>query len=337
MYISSPAGTPVKGTFLSKLWPGKKNTKSSTGVKAPQSWEYGSTSAAEVLTKSDDLEGSLPTPPPLPSLELLLGKRPTNLRGKRHTSHEKGVAEGGDENNSDIESDHSSVSSTQSDQRSQQKRKAKKRKRRGSKEDDTFDWQYNKLTVPQSSPPREKKGIRRKPTPRPIGFGAELSLQDQRNLSSAFDEVSQELDFSASPSSISPLHSPSPTSPVSSPNQVSPSPSLNQVTGYLNKSSGLPARPAPLSQLHQQNRANEQQQMNRLSHPTSGGSKASVRDISHGQTPGAFMADLNQAMKKVSSTPTRVTRQLASPSPLLDQQVYYNNIICLNMFILSTC
>ena len=319
-YISSPPGTPVKGTFLSKLWPGKTKPNSSSGIKVSQSGEYGSTLAEEFLPAPDNLEESLPMPPPLPSLELLLSKRPTSLRGKKHSSHEKALAEGGDESNSDIESDHSSVSSTQSDQRSQQKKKGKKRKRRGSKEDEAFDWQYNKLTVPQSSPPRERKGINRKPTPRPKEFGAEKSFQNQRNLSTAFDEVSHELEFSASPSSISPLHSPSPKSPVSSPNQVSPSLSFNQITGYLNKSTGstLPAQPAPSFQ----NRGNEQPQLHLTTLSNSGRSKASLKEqpeSSHGQAPGAFMADLNQAIKKVSSTPQRLTRQLASPPLLLNQ------------------
>ena len=84
----------------------------------------------------------------------------------------------GEENLSDMDSDHSSVSSKH-DERKLQKKKAKKKKRRGSKDDDAFDWQYNKLTVPQSSPPRERKGIARKPTPRPAHSGEPQSISTE--------------------------------------------------------------------------------------------------------------------------------------------------------------
>ena len=291
----------------------------------------------------------MPTPPPLPTLELLLGKRPPGLRGKGHSSYTSGAdaSEDDDERNSDIDSDHSSVSSTQSDRKSQQKKKAKKKRKRSPKENGALDWQYNKLTVPQSSPPREKKGLARKPTPRPT----EPSVGGQKDFSSAFDDVSElELSLlSDSPSSLSPLHAPSPTSHVNSPLHVSPS--LNQTTGHLNKNSGYlqPRQTAPVLPPHQQNSpgmVNGKPKPPEL--PSKRTTPISLKDSnrkvtqkqqseinrSQQQPPGAFMADLNQAMKSSSSTPPRVTRQLAGyhPSPVHDigLQVYVSSyILCI--------
>lgn len=130
----------------------------------------------------DESEDNLPQPPPLPKPEIFMGKRPPNLRGRKQ-------AEGDDEFLSDADSDHSSVSSSHSE-RKQQRKKAKK-KRRGSKEDDAFDWQYNKLTVPQSSPPRERRSMTRRPTPKP----AEAHFGRQLGISNAFDEVTRELEI----------------------------------------------------------------------------------------------------------------------------------------------
>lgn len=310
-------------------------------MKSSQSWESGTISPAEYLPVSpdslhviNDKEDNLPSPPPLPTLEYLLGRRPAYLRGKGHASREQSSSQDtkyrDDEHNSDRDSDHSSVSSTQSDQKSQQKKKAKKKKRRSSKEDDTIDWQYNKLTVPQSSPPRERKGLARRPTPRP----AESGYPGQMSLSSAFDEVNRELEIgvpSDSPSSLSPLHSPSPQSPVGSPNNISPSPSLTQIIGQLNYSNGhlLPKHTAPLLPPKQQIKLG----INGLSKSPDAVSKRttpiSLKDSSRkaptrqqipqineseNQTPAMFMADFNQAMKTSSSPPPRVMRQLASPA-----------------------
>lgn len=336
----SPVGTPARGTFLSKLWPGKKSVSAPASVKVSHSWDSGSTPAVEYLSASqdslhvvDDKEDNLPTPPPLPTLEYLLGKRPLNLRGKGCSSRDKFGADGkGDDDghNSDIDSDLSSVSSTQGDHRLQQKKKTKKKKKRSSKEADAFDWQYNKLTVPQSSPPRERRVMTRKLTPPPT----EPAYRGQRGLSSAFDKASHELDMrmlSDSPSSLFPLHSPSPKSPVGSPNQVSPSSSLSQITSYLYKSSGHshPKRAAPVLPPHQQNRQGIVNGQPKLPDPQTkkttpislkdSSRKATQRKQSPGtngseQTAGAFMADLNQAIKSSSSTQPRVMRQLASPA-----------------------
>ena len=334
LLYSTPVGAPTRGTFLSKLWPGKRSTHVPAGVSTSKSWDSSTTPATEYHATSQDSlhvvnerEEYLPTPPPLPTLELLLGKRPPGLRGKGRPSHKlgAGASEDDDEHNiSDIDSDHSSVSSTQSDRKSPQKKKTKKKRKRSPKENGILDWQYNKLTVPQSSPPRERKGLARMPTPRPT----ETSFGGQRDLSSAFDDVSRELELSLlsdSPSSLSPLHSPSPTSPLGSPLHVSPSPSLNQITGHLNKSNGhlQPRQGAQVLSPHQQNSLG---MVNQRPGPPEPSSKKTAPISQKGsnrkpiqkqqpainghqqQNPGAFMADLNQAMK--SSTPPRVTHQL---------------------------
>ena len=202
-----------------------------------------------------------------------------------------------------------------------------------------MDWQYNKLTVPQSSPPRERKGLSRMPTPRPT----EPSFGRRRDLSSAFDDVSRELELSLlsdSPSSLSPLHSPSPASPLSSPPHVSPSPSLNQITGHLNTHSGhlQPRRGAQLLPPHQQNslgmvngKPGPPEPSSKKAPPTflKGSSRKPIQKqqpASNGhqqQNPGAFMADLNQAIKSSSSAPSRITHQLSGyqSSPISDIQV----------------
>ena len=187
----------------------------------------------------DDIEDKIPTPPPSPSVEFLLGKQTTNLRGKGHSLDSEESDDEGTSHN-----DQAVISC-----KSEQKKKPRKRKRKASKEDKAFDWQYNKLTVPQSSPPRERRGIARKLTPQPI----ERSYSRRRDLPSSFDEVSHDLTLSDSLSSSSPLQSPSPMSSVGSPNVVSPSSTIDPITGYLNKSTAQPKSVALLPS-HQQNR-----------------------------------------------------------------------------------
>ena len=275
-------------------------------------------------------EDDLPVPPPLPTQEYLLGKRPPNLRGKGRSPRRKSgtdVKDADEEYSSDVDSDHSS---THSDRKSQQRKKSKKKKKKSPKEDDAFDWQYNKLTIPQSSPPRGRKGMPRKLTPRPAD--SNLAYGGQKDLASAFDEVSQELERNLlldSPSSLSPLHSPSPKSPISSPNQVSPSPSFNQIAGFINKSSGRtqPKRAAPVLPPHLQNKQGVPNGQPKPPDPQTkkttpislkGSSRKPAQKQQPGtagspQSPGAFMADLNQAIFS-SSTPPRVMRQLATPA-----------------------
>ena len=133
----------------------------------------------------DDVEEGLPSPPPLPTIDYLLGKRPNNLRGSRFLSHQD---KNGDEEHISDESDHSSENPLHNEKLLQQKKKAKKKKRKGSRDDDAFDWQYNKLTVPQSSPPREKK---RKPIPQPVqsGYGRPWNVLTHEAMARPFNAL----------------------------------------------------------------------------------------------------------------------------------------------------
>ena len=186
-------------------------------------------------------EDDLPDPPPVPTIEYLLGKRPVNLRKRASDSLKQEIKlraaafitneneDGGGSVDDVYDSDgHSSVGSSQGDKKHRRKKeKQKKKKRRGSKEDDDLvKWSYNKLgdTLPQSSPLRERKSLlgERHPTPipkqQPPLNGLPIPLQ--LDFSSAFDEVTKELEQAAvwdtsPPSSLSPLNSPSPKSPIS--------------------------------------------------------------------------------------------------------------------------
>lgn len=237
----SPVSSIGKGTFLTKLWPTKKNASTESNTKALQSSESRSTSAIspqDSLHVVDEAEGFLPAPPPTPTVEFLLGKRPANLRGKKIIPHEVNVSNEEDERLSDIDSDHSSVSSSHSDRISQPKKKAKKKRRKGSKEDDIFEWQYNKLTVPQSSPPRERKARMRKLTPVParIPYGG-LS----QGIASAFDEVSRELEMASTPVSDSPTI-------AKSPNQVSPPQQKPQHNSHIKAKQAAPPEQQHIAQ-----------------------------------------------------------------------------------------
>ena len=226
---------------------------------------------------SDDLdegwadEEELPEPPPVPTVEYLLGKRPVNLRKRASDSLRREIqqraaelAAGGEEEDSD---GHSSVSSTHSDHKHRKKKDKKRRKKglkdEGSKvnEDDSVEWNYNKLSIPQSSPPRERKmGLERHPTPRPAPIPMVTSgLPTPVKLDTAFDEVSRELlalsDTSDTPSSLSPLHSPSPKSPISpaSPSHTS-TPAHTTAAAQSARKPIQPKRAAPKLPPHLQNR-----------------------------------------------------------------------------------
>lgn len=188
----------------------------------------------------------------MPTVEYLLGKRPVNLRKRASDSLKEEMKlrtaglvasqqKGDDEKEMNVEdvydSDgHSSVGSSKGSKKHRhRKEKQKKKKRRGSKDnDESVQWNYNKLSVPQCSPPRERKmllGIERHPTPipkQPTQLNG-LPFPQHLDFSSAFDEVTKELelaalgDSSGSPSSLSPLNSPSPKSPsLLSPTEASP-------------------------------------------------------------------------------------------------------------------
>ena len=323
-YYRSPVNTSSKGNFFSKLWPSKKISTASD-FRCSQSWDSGTTSVVDILPASkhskhvvDDAEDSLPSPPPLPTFEYLVGKRPANLRGKgrvsrEHIKNQDDIFLDGDkEHSSDLDSDHSSVSSTQGE-RKQQKKRAKK-KRRSSQEDDAFDWQYNKLTVPQSSPPRERKGLTRKLTPQP----PEASLHGQNSYKL---ELSMSSD---SPSSLPTLDFPLQQLPTDSPNCFS---GVILDTGSLMQQNNMSGSPN-----HQNNLAINHDMPLRKTAPislTESNQKTAPKQKraeiieSHQQCPRAFMVDINQAKKASSSNPPHIKRQLLSPgghypSPIAD-------------------
>lgn len=200
---------------------------------------------------ADEIE--LPEPPPLPSVEYLLGKRPVNLRKRASQTLKdeimrKAAAMGNEEagGNSDDSDGQGSVGSAG---RKHRRKKASKRKKKKGREEDAVNadgnkWTYNKHLLPQSSPPRSRKvGIERYPTPIPNQPGIKISatgkaIAQKLDFESAFDELSKDLEaLAGSPSSLSPLDSPSPKSPISS---VEASP--------IHKAGNLPrpARPAPM-------------------------------------------------------------------------------------------
>lgn len=230
---------------MAKLrWPKKSFSRATKSLLThSQSWDSGvGSSVVSDETEDDGFadEEDLPDPPLVPTVEYLLGKRPVNLRKRASDSLKQeiklraatlatneGEGEGGDVDDVYDSDGHSSVGSSQGDKKHRRKKeKQKKKKRRGSKDDDDMvEWNYNKLTVPQSSPPRERKsllGVERHPTPIPQQQPPlnGLPFPQRLDFSSAFDEVTKELEQAAlwdssPPSSLSPLNSPSPKSPIS--------------------------------------------------------------------------------------------------------------------------
>ena len=279
--------TPEKGSkkIFSKLR-GKRSSAPGGLLRQSQSWDSSlsrMTSTPNVDTTNWRVdEERLPEPPPLPTVDYLLGKRPANLRGKTSTTLKEEVKEKAaaikqdsddgtvtyidSDNDSDSHSSHSShssVSSTHSDRKHKKKKKRKKKGQKGETTDVSIQWTYNKLTVPQSSPPRERNFFpnERMPTPIPNTFTGG-NLPTPRKLD--FDMKQVASPPSQSPSSLSPLSSLSPRSPISpvSSQEVSPArrPGGEELTGYLK-----PSRVAPPPPANKSNLANRTAQTNRTS------------------------------------------------------------------------
>ena len=274
--------TPEKGSkkIFSKLWPGKRSSAPGNILRHSQSWD----SSLSRMISAPDLdtanwrvdEESLPEPPPLPTVDYLLGKRPANLRGKTSTTLKEEVKEKAaaikqdsddatvtyiDSDDSDSHSSHSSVSSTHSDRKHKKKRKKKKKSQKGETTDTSIEWTYNKLSVPQNSPPIERKFFpnERMPIPIPNVFtGSGSSLPTPRKLN--FDVKQVASPPSQSPFSLSPLDplSPrSPTSPVSS-QEVSPAPKASEeLSGYLKPSKAAPPPPGTANKTNLPNRTTQ--------------------------------------------------------------------------------
>lgn len=275
--VSRTPRTSQKKKILSKLrWSKKSSSRvSNKPLTHSQSWDSGvgaSLASDEIEDNGFANEEDLPEPPPVPTVEYLLGKRPVNLRKRASDSLKQEIkqraaalmaSEEGDGDDTGGSMDdlydsdgHSSVGSSKGDKKHRRKKeKQKRKKKRSSKEDDDFMWNYNKLSIPQSSPPRERKtllGVERHPTPVPKQQSLlnGLPLPRRLDFSSAFDEVAKELEQAAlwdspeSPSSLSPLNSPSPQSPMS-PTSVSPLPSSPIHTATPTTTANHVHRPAP--------------------------------------------------------------------------------------------
>ena len=215
-----------------------------------QSWD--SSLDSHDGASSDDIvddENDLPEPPPLPSVEYLLGKRPVNLRRRTIQSLKEQIKEkvatmGNIDDSYDSDS-HSSVGSSQSDQHKRHRRKHK-RKKGTENTTNTEEWEKHIL---QNSPrvlKRASPGLERFPTPFPsllgnMRFSERMPIQRKIDLDSAFDEVTKELEVLAgSP----PAFSPSPTSSIS---LVGSSPALKKKGGGKKMSSTRHAPNPPIS------------------------------------------------------------------------------------------
>lgn len=185
-----------------------------------QSWDssLGSHDGAGCVYITED-EDDLPEPPPLPSVEYLLGKQPVNLRKRTIQSLKEQIKEkvatmGNIDDTYDSDS-HSSVGSSKSDQYKRHRRKHKRKK--GT--ENTTNTEVQEKHILQNSPlvvKRGSPGLERFPTPFPsllgnMRFSERMPIQRKIDLDSAFDEVTKELEALAS---SPPAFSPSPNSPA---------------------------------------------------------------------------------------------------------------------------
>ena len=191
-------------------------------------------------------EDDLPEPPPLPSVEYLLGKRPVNLRKRTLQSlkeqiQERAATMGNMDESYDSDS-HSSIGSSQSDQ---YKRHRKKHKKRRSVKNTTLIEEQERNSLQNSSPivKRAQPGFERFPTPFPTSLGntrftERMPIQQKIDFDSAFDEVTNELEALVNSPSLFSSVSPSPKAPFSS---VESSPAYKTTNGKKIH----PARQAP--------------------------------------------------------------------------------------------
>ena len=197
-----------------------------------ESWDSGISAFSSIpkdsLNGQEAREDDIPTPPPLPKVSYLLD----NITSKNSSDEENDKAE---EDTSDNESHHSS------------RRKARRKKNRSSK-DEPMDWTYNRLTVPQSSPPRERRALRR-PSP-----ASNPSHMAQDFLHTA-DEVNKKLESSQLSTQ---QQTPPPKSPIGSPH-ISPSSSSSQISiPSSTNTHPVPKRAAPILAPNLQNRQGAQ-------------------------------------------------------------------------------
>ena len=279
MHIYFLRTLPLKdGKKKPKWWSRKSYPSSQQKMKTSRSWDSSVTKARydEDVEIDDDMDSNIPEPPPLPTVEFLLGKRAVNLRKrinqslkdqlKERAAHlKKTKAADAGAADSDESDSHSSVASSRGSskgRRHSRRASRHKKKRREEGEDGKMDWSYNKLSTsslghsrkerrPMDSPSRRKKIMERKPTPLP----SKVPMSDIRTVPSsaqqrlnfdAFDEMNKVLEHaihSVSPSSTSPLNSPSSQSSPSSSLETSPLHVAHTSTG----TAGMPPNAPPSS------------------------------------------------------------------------------------------
>ena len=208
--------SPQQKKLLGKIWNRKTAPAGDPNhyLKHSQSWDSGfGHSEADYNLEGDD---DLPEPPPLPSVEYLLGKRPVNLRKRtvqtlKEQIQERAATMANVDDSYDSDS-HSSVGSSQSDQYKRHRRKHKKKK---SVKNTTMIEEHERNVLQSSSPivKRAQPGFERFPTPFPTSLGStrfteRMPIQQRIDFDSAFDEVTNELEALAnSPSLFSPVSS----------------------------------------------------------------------------------------------------------------------------------
>lgn len=246
VYTHYYRNSPQQKKLLGKIWNRKTAPAGDPNhhLKHSQSWDSSySHSEADYNLEGDD---GLPEPPPLPSVEYLLGKRPVNLRKRtvqtlKEQIQERAATMGNMDDSYDSDS-HSSVGSSQSDQYKRHRRKHGKKK---SVKNTTLIEEHERNILQSSSPTvqRAQPGFERFPTPFPsslrsMRFTERMPIQQKIDFDSAFDEVTNELEALVnSPSLFSP-GSPSLTVPFSS---IESSPVYKTTNGKK----VLPARQAP--------------------------------------------------------------------------------------------
>lgn len=179
-----------------------------------QSWDSDLSIADEignpcVTTKEVDL----PEPPPLPTIEYLLGKRPVNLRRRAVQTFKdqiKAKAATMQSKDDSCDSDsHSSVGSAPSDHYKHRRRKHKRKKStKTTKTSEDLLWHKSLTGSSRASPGQER-------FPKSLldnngKFAERMPYQPKIDLDSAFDEVTNELEALAnSPTAIVPAGRPS--------------------------------------------------------------------------------------------------------------------------------
>lgn len=201
--------------MLGKIWNRRTAPEGDPNhhLKHSQSWDssYGHSEADYNMEGEDEL----PEPPPLPSVQYLLGKRPVNLRKRtiqtlKEQIQERAATMGNTDDSYDSDS-HSSVGSSQSDQYKRHRRKHKKKK---SVKNTTLIEEQERNNLQNNSPliKRAQPGFERFPTPFPNSLGStrfieRMPIQQKIDFDSAFDEVTNELEALVnSPSLFSPAN-----------------------------------------------------------------------------------------------------------------------------------